>query len=124
MAVGMARKADSIFEPGLVLRHLYDFGTTSETDVKVVGLCQGKSTTKHPIALLARNLMPKVACLECDKPAKWLCMECLYEENKSGYLCDEHVKGHPHENYGEPMRLVNSPRLGMCGYTGPAKPPY
>ncbi len=37
MNVGKARKADSIFEPGLVLRHLYDFGTTSETDIKVIG---------------------------------------------------------------------------------------
>jgi hypothetical protein len=46
-----------------------------------------------------------------------------YEENQTGFLCDEHVEGYPHDNYGEPMPLVNSPRLGMCGYTGPAEPP-
>ncbi len=124
VTVGKARKADAVFKPGLVLRHLYDFGTTSETDIKVVGVCQGKSTTKHPIALLARNLMPEVTCQECNKPAKWLCIECVYEENKSGNLCDEHVAEHPHENYGEPILRVNSPRLGMCGYTGPAEPLY
>ncbi len=112
MDVGKARKADLIFEPGLVLRHLYDFGTTSETDIKVVEAHEGKATSKHPITLLARNQMPKAVCQECGEPAKWLCIECLYEENATGHLCDEHVEGHPHENYGEPMPLVNSPRIG------------
>ena len=122
--VGKARKANAIFEPGLVLRHLYDFGTTSETDIKVVEYRKGKTTTKHLIALLARNRMPEVVCQECSQPAQWLCIECLYDEDKSGYLCDEHMEEHPHENYGEPMPLVNSPRTGMCGYDGPAEPPY
>ncbi len=107
-----------------MLRHLYDFGTTSETDIKVVGLRDGKATTWHPIALLVRNQMPEAVCQECDQPAKWLCIECLYEENKAGHLCAEHVEDHPHENYGEPMPLLNSPRTGMCGYEGPAEPPY
>ena len=84
----------------------------------------GKATTKHPIALLARNQMPLAVCQECGQPAKWLCIECLYEEDKTGHLCDEHVDEHPHENYGEPMPLINSPRTGMCGYGGPAEPPY
>ena len=83
MDMGKARKANAIFEPGLVLRHLYDFGTTSETDIKVVGFREGKATTKHPIALLARNLMPEAVCQECGQPAKWLCIECLYEEDKT-----------------------------------------
>ena len=124
--VGKARKADSIFEPGLVLRHLYDFGTTSETDIKMVGSREGKATTKYPIALLARNLQPEMICQECDQPAGWLCLECLYEADEPGiwFLCAEHVKEHPHDEYGEPLALVNSPRLGMCGYDGPAKPPY
>jgi len=122
--VGKARKANAIFEPGLVLRHLYDFGTTAETDIRVVGYREGKPTTKHPIALLARNRIPEFVCQECGQPAHWLCIECVYEEDQSGYLCDEHMEEHPHENYGEPMPLVNSPRTGMCGYDGPAEPPY
>jgi hypothetical protein len=124
VTVAKARKADSIFKSGLVLRHLYDFGTTSETDIKVIGYRIGKATSKHPIALLARNQMPSAFCQECGQEAKWLCNECLYDENKTGFLCDEHVKEHPHENYGEPLPLYNSPRTGMCGYEGPALPPY
>jgi hypothetical protein len=41
-----------------------------------------------------------------------------------GTLCDEHARNHPHDNYGEPTPLVNSPRVGLCGYDGPAEPPY
>jgi hypothetical protein len=34
------------------------------------------------------------------------------------------MEEHPHESYGEPTLLVNSPRVGLCGYEGPAEPPY
>jgi hypothetical protein len=122
--ISPSRKADAIFKTGIVLRHLYDFGTTSETDIKVVGSRKGKPTSKHPIALMARNNMPVAFCQECGQPAGWLCMECTYDEDKTGLLCAEHLADHPHNSYGEPTSLVNSPRLGMCGYVGPAEPPY
>lgn len=124
--VGKARKANDVFKKETELLHLYDFGTTSETKIHVVGLREGKATTKHPIALMARNNMPEMVCNECDKPATYLCIECLYETDEPGtwFLCDEHAEGHPHTEYGEPVPLVNSPRLGMCGYEGPAEPPY
>jgi hypothetical protein len=51
-------------------------------------------------------------------------MECGYEDRRPGTLCDAHAKVHPHEEYGDPLALVNSPRVGMCGYDGPADPPY
>ena len=124
--VGMTRKAEDVFGKQTVLRHLYDFGTTSETDIKVVGSRYGKATTKRPIALMARNNMPEMPCKECGEPAAYLCLECLYEGDEEGawFLCEDHVESHPHEEYGEPIPLVNSPRLGMCGYDGPAEPPY
>jgi hypothetical protein len=122
--IGKARKANSVFEAGLVLRHLYDFGTTSETDIRIVDSRSGRALTKHPIYLMARNSQPEALCQECGQPAGWLCMECMVEDENPGFLCDEHVEEHPHENYGEPMPIVNSPRMGMCGYEGPATPPY
>jgi hypothetical protein len=106
------------------LTHIYDFGTSSETLIKVVGVRDGKPTTAHPVALMARNAPPDVRCMECEQPASWLCIECVYEEDRLGLLCEQHAKKHPHEDYGEPVPVVNSPRLGMCGYTGPAEPPY
>ncbi|MDI6703552.1 MAG: hypothetical protein QME40_02610 [bacterium] len=118
------RRADEVFKYGIELMHIYDFGTSSKTLIRVVGVRKGKPTTAHPIVLMARNLMPEAECIECKQPAAWLCMECLIEEDVWGTLCDEHAKTHPHDNYGEPIRLVNSPRMGMCGYYGPAEPPY
>lgn len=122
--IGKARKANSIFESGLVLRHLYDFGTTSETDIHVVGSRTGRPLTKHPIFLMARNNPPDLRCQECGQPAVWLCIECLYEEGATGLLCDTHSEEHSHNEYDGYMPIVNSPRIGMCGYEGPADPPY
>jgi hypothetical protein len=122
--IAMSRRIEQVFAPGVELEHIYDFGTSSHTMVKALDVRQGKPLTKHPILLMARNDPPQVECMECGKPASWLCMECLYEDDEPGWLCDEHVEDHPHENYGDPLPLVNSPRLGMCGYDGPAEPPY
>ncbi|MEO5886440.1 MAG: hypothetical protein ABIQ77_02160 [Anaerolineales bacterium] len=124
--VGKTRKADEVFARESALDHLYDFGTTSETKIQVVSSRKGKATTKHPIALMSRNNMPERECKECGKLATHLCIECLYEAGEIGmwFLCDEHTKSHPHTEYGEPVRLFNSPRVGMCGYEGPAQPPY
>lgn len=122
--ISMSKSVQSIFEHSSELVHIYDFGTSSETLVKVVGKRSGKPLTKHPIMLMARNEMPVVTCMECEQTARWLCNECIYEDNESGFLCDDHVKNHPHDEYNTPIELVNSPRMGMCGYEGPADPPY
>jgi hypothetical protein len=122
--VPMNTKAKQIFKQNLELTHIYDFGTSSETKIKVVSLRKGQTTSTHPIVLMARNEPPEAFCIECGKRASWLCVECLYEYDQDGTLCDQHAETHPHDNYGEPISLVNSPRVGMCGYDGPAEPPY
>ncbi|OLP16393.1 hypothetical protein BST81_21640 [Leptolyngbya sp. 'hensonii'] len=122
--VGKRRKISDIFTPGVELTHIYDFGTSSETIVKCAGVREGKPLTTKAIVLMARNSMPEYPCITCGKPATHLCMECLIEDQTEGTLCDEHTQDHPHDDYGEPIPLVNSPRMGMCGYGGPAEPPY
>jgi hypothetical protein len=122
--IAMGRRIDKVFEVGTQITHAYDFGTTSETLVKAVDMREGRPLSRHPVTLLFRNVMPPSECIECGEPAAWLCNECLIEEDTWGTLCDKHVKKHPHRDYGDPVALVNSPRMGMCGYTGPAKPPY
>ena len=122
--LAITSKARVVFKPGIELTHLYDYGTTSETKVTVVDIRQGKPLSEHPIFLLARNHIPEEECMECDQKANWLCMECLIEDDEPGFLCDKHAATHPHDDYGEPSQLVNSPRVGMCGYDGPAEPPY
>ena len=122
--ISMRRRISGVFKLEDELTHIYDFGTSSETLVKAVGLRSGAATTRHPIALLARNQLPEVACQACDQPAAYFCQECQIEEGESGFLCAEHANDHPHEDYGGLIALVNSPRVGMCGYRGPAVPPY
>ena len=122
--IDMGSRADRVFKPGLELLHIYDFGTSSKTTVKVVGVREGIPLTFRPIYLMARNDQRVEACKECGQPASWLCIECLYNEEESGTLCDLHAENHPHEEYGGPTPLVNSPRVGLCGYDGPADPPY
>jgi hypothetical protein len=123
--IAKRRRIQEVFEPGFELTHIYDFGSTSYTLIRCLSVREGRFLdTRHYIELMARNLAPRYKCIECGGPAKWLCMECLIEDNIWGALCSKHAASHPHQNYGEPFPMVNSPRLGMCGYTGPAEPPY
>ena len=118
-----AVKVSSVFRTGLEIAYEYDFGTTSELTIKVVAQREGKPLTEHPIFLMARNNFEQSPCMICGKPATWLCSECIYDrEDDRGELCDEHADGHEHEDMM--LALVNSPRTGMCGYSGPAEPPY
>jgi hypothetical protein len=118
------RRVGDVFSSAPVVTHIYDFGTSSETQIKVIDQRDGVPLTKHPIVLLARNKIPEAVCIECGQPATHFCQECQIEEEAAGTLCSQHAQSHPHDNYGEPIALVNSPRLGMCGYDGPAEPPY
>jgi hypothetical protein len=93
-------------------------------DIQAVDFRLGRPLSKYRIYLMARNNLPNFHCQECVQPASWLCIECLYEDDNTGFLCDEHVKVHLHHEISEPMPVVNSPRMGMCGYDGPATPPY
>lgn len=121
--VPMSRKAGDVLGEGVVLAHEYDFGSTTETTVKVVAARRGRPLGRHPVLLMARNEMPAMPCAECGAPGTRLCVECM-EEMVDAVLCEAHAATHPHEDYGDPLALVNSPRLGVCGYEGPAEPPY
>ncbi len=120
----MYARVEEILEPGMTLTHLYDFGETSFTTIKVRRVRRGNPLTSHPILLMARNDPPDERCAVCGERASWLCIECLIEETEWVTFCDRHAEEHPHENYGDPIPLFNSPRVGMCGYRGPAEPPY
>ncbi len=112
---------EKLFTPGMEIAYEYDFGSTTHLLIKVMAQREGQPTTPHPIALMARNKFEPPSCMECDEPATYICTKCMYERDRYE-LCDEHAEEHEHEEYI--MALVNSPRAGVCGYSGPAAPPY
>jgi hypothetical protein len=119
-----SRRVDGALSTGTELTHIYDFGTESVTRIKAVGSRHATPLSPRPVVLMARNLLPEATCVDCDQPASHLCQECQSDWESPGTLCTRHAKDHPHDNYGEPIEIVNSPRLGLCGYGGPADPPY
>ncbi len=121
--ISMDRQVITLFEPDVEIVHIYDFGTESVTRIRVIEERKGKSLTKYPVYLMARNDPPPERCQECGKQAEWLCMECVIEEDRTGALCAADADAHGHDEYPY-LPVVNSPRVGMCGYTGPAEPPY
>jgi hypothetical protein len=101
-----------VLVPGLEFRHEYDFGSTTELDLKCISIRQGKL---DEIKILARNNMPEILCDKCGKPAVSICTECVWEDE--GFLCESCAEKHECD---EEMFLpvVNSPRMGVCGYDG------
>ena len=107
-------RLNKVLEPGMKFYHEYDFGSTTHLALKVVS--EGESELKgKDIQVLARNEPPKILCDYCGKIATQVCTECLYSDE--GWLCDGCAAQHQCD---EEMFLpvVNSPRVGMCGYTG------
>ncbi|MFH0837373.1 MAG: hypothetical protein V1870_04550 [Candidatus Aenigmatarchaeota archaeon] len=103
-----------ILNPGLVFEHEYDFGTTTHLLLKVIEARHGK--LKAGIKLVSRNQAPIFECNLCKAKATEICDECKCEDRK--YLfCKTCAKKH---ECGDEMLfpIVNSPRVGQCGYTG------
>jgi hypothetical protein len=114
--LGMGSKLIDVLRPGMELIHEYDFGDTTELLVKVIAQYEGPIKAKRPVELLARNDPPEICCNEClEEIAVEICVECQSEG--SGWLCESCARKH---GCDEEMRLpvVNSPRTGVCGYTG------
>ena len=122
--ISMEQNLEQIAEPDFEMTHVYDFGSSTQTRIKVSDVRRGKPLSEYPIYLMARNNLPKILCEKCNKKATW-----LYEDYEDPYgemiaLCDQHINDYRDE-YGEGIiEIVNSPRLGVCGYTGPAISPY
>lgn len=101
-----------VISVGTKFLHEYDFGTTTMLDLEY--LFEMEAPVQRPF-ILARNNKPVLLCSVCKKPATYLCSGCV--GSRGGILCKKCGKKH---ECGEEMLLpyVNSPRAGMCGFTG------
>ena len=92
----------------------YDFGSTTRLTIERTGARDGR-IDRTSVRLLVRNDPLPWVCAACGKPATLVC--CAHETESSPFVCAAHKKAHP---CSEAMFLpvVNSPRMGVCGYTG------
>ncbi len=98
-----------LFTAGNGFEYEYDYGSTTYLSGKIVGVRSG--VLKENVKILARNNPPKYDCSVCNREASDYCVEC------EDFYCKECLNDHECE---EEMSLpvVNSPRMGVCGYTG------
>jgi hypothetical protein len=110
---GMKITLDRLITPGMSFDYEYDFGTTTELSLKVIS--SGVGRVKNGIHLLARNNAPTFKCAKCGSGATDVCTDCYWEGE--AMFCKKCLEKH---KCGEEMALpiVNSPRMGLCGYTG------
>ncbi|UWX63586.1 plasmid pRiA4b ORF-3 family protein [Deinococcus rubellus] len=95
--------------------YTYDFGSSTELKVHVQARETVGGQAQEKVRLLARNLPPALACSECGVPAQWVHSWDDDEETDGlTFSCNKHGK----RTRDEQLPVVNSPRMGMCGYEG------
>jgi hypothetical protein len=111
----MASKIEAVFSyTGQKGTYDYDFGSTTRLTVERTGARVGR-IGKHPVRLLVRNDPLPWRCGKCTAPATLVC--CAHERDDSPFVCDAHEADHEcgEESF---LPVVNSPRMGVCGYAG------
>jgi hypothetical protein len=114
--INLTHKIEDVFTPGTELIYQYDFGSTTELTLKAIDYCDGTTERNKRVQVVARNAQPVVRCDECNgEPAVQICTECQWDER--GWLCEKCSQTHECDDEMF-LPVVNSPRTGVCGYTG------
>jgi hypothetical protein len=107
-------QASKVLSAGLTFNHEYDFGTSTYLTLQVISEREGYFNS--PIRLLSRNNPHTWTCCKCEKAATWVNSQDVYD-SENPFYCNAHMKKHPDNDYAF-LPTVNSPRMGMCAYTG------
>jgi len=102
---------------GVIIDYIYDFGSSTELTLSMIQTIQ--DVDEGELLILVRNREPEYACSSCNKKAVAVCPFCIDEGE--GCLCQSCIGQHKCvQEEGEDMTspLINSPRVGVCGYTG------
>jgi hypothetical protein len=103
------------FTAGDTFLYMYDFGSTTDIAITVIGRIMRKPQ-KGIVRLLARNIPPDFKCVGCRKAADSICLEYVEPFEDKFYCADCAEKN---EDDDHPMLPVtNSPRMGVCAYDG------
>ena len=94
--------------------YVYDEGSPTELVIHV-GRTRPLLGGARGVRLLAFNLPPRHHCHRCIRPAEVVCTWCTDEQR---FLCGRHAGAHACGAEGF-LPVVNSPRVGVCGFAGP-----
>jgi hypothetical protein len=112
----MSTKVSQVLtSPGQRLSYEYDFGSTTELTLRFISARTG-IIGRSAARLLARNEPPVWKCAACDALATLVCPFCMGEDNP--FVCARHAREHTCADDESFLPVVNSPRMGVCGYTG------
>ncbi|TMD93630.1 MAG: hypothetical protein E6I79_03545 [Chloroflexi bacterium] len=105
-----------VLSVGQKFSYTYDFGSSTNLNLRIVSEREGLVNPKDVVKLLARNLAPEFKCSVCDAPATLIFGGAWGDGNT---YCKKHAK--KYEGEGLLLPIVNSPRVGVCGYDGPGR---
>ncbi len=125
---------DEVLSVGETFSYIYDFGSSTNLSFHVVAEREGvipaqligedESSAEDEdedeeedgleIIIMARNEPPNLLCHLCGQPATHVMAE--YDALDEAGLCAEHAR--QQDDPDELLPVVNSPRVGVCGYTG------
>lgn len=117
--IPMSKKLKDTLHKDMKIDYQYDFGSTTELLITVVGEYPVAATKS--LVLLSRNEPPDQKCSMCgEKGARVVCTVCISKED--AFFCKTCAKKHAKtcsdfDDYAS-MSVVNSPRMGVCGYEG------
>lgn len=110
----MKNQIGKLLSPGATCEYVYDMGSSTELKIQVIEKIDACPQKK--VMLLMQNEPPALPCESCKKAAKTICSLC------GDTNCSPCSKRHScvvrEDDDYMLMPLVNSPRAGVCGYTG------
>ncbi len=114
--IPMKQKVFSVFGSYDKIFHEYDYGTTTTVNLKELN--NYKLNHKEDILLLSRNEPLRFLCSKCGKkPAVNVCTVCNYDMFCETCSLVHETECDDFDDYAN-MPVVNSPRMGECGYMG------
>jgi hypothetical protein len=117
---GMDVALDEVLRLRMRFYHLYDYGTPTRLTLRVASQREVLVAWDSPL-ILAMNLPPRILCDSCGKLATrvssswfwgsgtWFCDDCASRLDSKEIML---------------LPVVNSPRTGVCAYTGPSPENY
>lgn len=127
----MSVELEKALKVGQKFSYTYDFGSSTDLTLKVIaereGIAgaqsaegaEGEDEDEDTIQVMARNEPPVIACRSCGKPA--IGIFSGYGAPQYGAVCETCAKTDRGEYDEGMLPIVNSPRVGVCGYTGDAE---